>query len=324
MDIIDLITPWVTLLFVVLPLVAAERWIHQHMFGVGYLLTGDKGSATGFYYLIFFPAVVLHELVQYFVCGILNVPIKKLEVRLQPQENGTVRYDFVTIDKKKTDRIRISIVGGAPFFVAAIIFYLISTQILDLYSLIDAFNSSELRNVGGAIQDQFNTPDFWLWLYVLFALTNGMVPTREDREGWEFVLLAIGGVSVVFLVLGLDEVLIETYTGPIREGLELVTASLLIILSIDIVVILLLGITEDTLERIRGFKMDYSGPERVTKPRTSSGREPGSNTPIPRGELMPSVYNITLPLADPPARPDPRATIEEAAAEAGSARPPGA
>lgn len=292
------------------------------MFGIGYLLTGEKGSATGFYYLIFFPAVALHEIVQYFVCGILNVPIKKLEVRVQAQENGTVRYDFVTIDKKKTDRVRISIVGGAPFFLAALIFYLISTQILDLYSLVDAFESGQLQNIGAAIQDQFNTPDFWLWLYVLFAIANGMVPTREDREGWEFVLVAVGAISALFLVLGLDEVLLETYTGPVKEALELVTASLLIILGIDIVVILLLGITEDTLERLRGFKMDYSGPDRKTRP--LSGREPGSNVPIPRGELMPSVYNLTLPLPDPPARPDPKARIEEAAAEVGSAKPPGA
>lgn len=321
MDVIDLITPWVTLLFVLAPLVGAERWLHQHMFGIGYLLTGEKSSATGFYYIVFFPAVALHELIQYFVCGILNVPIKKLEVRLQPQENGTVRYDFVTIDKKKTDRVRIAIVGGAPFFIAAGFFYVISTQILDLYSLIDAFNTGDLVNIGDAIQAQFNTPDFWFWLYILFAITNGMVPTREDREGWQFVFVAIVGITGLFLFLGLDEVLIETYTGPVQQGLELVTASLLIILSIDIVVILLLGIVEDTLERIRGYRMDYSGPERSTQP-LKNKREPGSNVPIPKGEPMPSVYNLMLPLPEPPARPDPKAKIEQAAEEVGSARPP--
>lgn len=320
MDVIDLITPWITLILILLPFIGAERWLHQHMFGVGYLLTGDKGTATGFYYIVFFPAIVLHEVIQYFVAGIFNVPIKKLEIRPQSQDNGTLRYDFVTIDRAKTDRVRSSIVGGAPFIIAATLFYFISTEILDLHSIIDAFSSGTIRNVGGAIQDQFNTPDFWLWLYVLFALSNGMIPTKEDRDGWGLIIGAIVGITGLFLFLGLDEVLIETYQGPVRDGLELVTVSLTIILCIDIVAILFLGILEDSLERIRGFKMDYSGPEASTK--AADGRLPGSNKPIPKGELMPSVYNLELPIAEPPAKPNPKAVQSAAASEAGSARPP--
>ena len=323
MDVFDIITPWVGLILVLVPLIGAERWLHQHLFGVGYLLFKDKESATGCYYIIFFPAIALHELIQYFVAGIFNVPIKKLEIRTQAQENGTLRYDFVTIDRKKTDIVRSSIVGGSPFIFAAAIFYFISTQILDLHSVIDAFSSGTIRNVGYAIQDQFNTPDFWIWLYILFAISNGMIPTKEDRDGWGLIIGSVVGMTALFLFLGLDAFLIETYQGPVKDGLELATVSLSIILGIDIVAILLLGITEDSLERMRGFKMDYGGPNTTTK--TKEGRVPGSNKPIPKGELMPSIYNIALPIAEPPAKPDAKASQSAAIADVGSGgKPPSA
>lgn len=293
MDFTDFIGPWVSLLVILMPLIAAERWIHQHCYGVGYLLFGDKKTATGFYYIVFFPAVFLHEFTQYLVAGALSVPLKKLELRLHQQDNGTMRYDFVTI--QPTDPIRSSIIGGAPFVLGAFLFYYISTTILDLHTIPEAFASGKLSNVLSAIQAQFNTPDFWLWLYVLFTLSNGMIPTKEDRAGWWLVLAGVGGLSLVFLIMGLDEVLIETLTGPVRETLELVTTSLSIIFLIDLAVILLLGITEDALERYRGFKMDYSGGKKKTA-QVDKTRPIGSNIPLPKGELMPSVYNLQLPI----------------------------
>ncbi len=303
MDVTHFIGPWISLLVILVPFVYAERWIHQHFFGIGYLLTGEKGSATGFYYLIFFPGVILHEIIQYLVAGALNVPVKKIEARPQVQENGTLRYDFVTIEK--TDPLKASIIGGAPFLVAASLVYYISTSILDLHSIPAAFSTNDLQTVLQAIQDQFNTPDFWLWMGILFSVSNGMIPTKEDRAGWWLILGAVGVITIVFLVIGLDSVLIETYNSTVRDGLELVTTSLTIILGMDIVVILLLGFTEDTLERMRGFKMDYSGPAAKTiKERV---RKPGSNLPLPKGELMPSVYNLQLPIPNFPAKPDTRA-----------------
>ncbi|NDJ86201.1 MAG: hypothetical protein GYB66_09975, partial [Chloroflexi bacterium] len=254
MDITSLIGPWLSLLLVLGPLFVAERWIHQHSYGVGYLLTGDKGAATGFYYLVFFPGVFLHEFTQYLVAGILNVPLKKLEPRLQEQDSGTLRYDFVTIDTKKTDTLKASIIGGVPFILAGFLVYYISTAILDLHILLEALGTYDLPTITSALQAQFNTPDFWFWLYILFAISNGMIPTKEDRAGWGLIVVVIGVISIAFLVIGLDDVLVETLDGPVREGLQTVTTILSIILVLDFTAILILGITEDTLERMRGFK----------------------------------------------------------------------
>jgi hypothetical protein len=89
--------------------------IHQKMYVIGYLLTQDKQAATVFYYLVFFPGVFLHEFLQYLLAGVFNVKIKKIITHPQKQENGTLRYDFVVIEKDKLDDLRASLLGGLPF-----------------------------------------------------------------------------------------------------------------------------------------------------------------------------------------------------------------
>ena len=88
----------------------------------------------------------------------------------------------------------------------------------------------EIIEVANTFNNLRNTPDFWLWMYLLFTISNGMIPTKEDREGWSFILVAIGAVSAFFLFLGLDNVIVETYQGPVMHGLAMVNTALAILL----------------------------------------------------------------------------------------------
>ncbi|MCI0708612.1 MAG: hypothetical protein L0154_00465, partial [Chloroflexi bacterium] len=323
MELASIFGPWILLLLLALPLIYVEKLLHQHMYGVGYLLTKDQESATRFYYLLFFPGIFLHEFIQYLTAGLLNIKVKNIKMRPQKQNNGTLRFDFVTIDRRHTETWQAAVMGGVPFIIACVLVWTISNTILELTEVPAAFSTGDIRNIGEAFGSLRDTPDFWLWMYLLFAISNGMLPTKEDREGWYLILVGLGGLSVLFFVIGLQSVIIETLTGPVTESLNLVNTALFIILSIDIGVILMLGLVEDTIERITGEKMDYSGSG--SKASSDGKRQPGSNVPIPKGELLPSVYNVTLPLPVLPKRgqmPVPRPTVTAPAADE-EARPAG-
>jgi hypothetical protein len=47
--------------------------MHQHIFKVGWLVTKKLRTTTTLYYTIFLPGVFLHEIVLWFIAGILNV-----------------------------------------------------------------------------------------------------------------------------------------------------------------------------------------------------------------------------------------------------------
>ena len=99
-DFLSIISPWLALVAILLPLVYAERWVHRHFFGIGYLLSKDKMSATRLFYVFFLPGIIIHELVQYLVAGALNVPIKRIVAWPDQQENGILRLDFVVVMQK--------------------------------------------------------------------------------------------------------------------------------------------------------------------------------------------------------------------------------
>lgn len=320
MDIAELIAPWLSLLMILVPLIFAEQWIHRHVFGISYLMTENKESATGVYYIFFFPGVLLHEIIQYFVAGALDVPIKKIQAYPKPQDNGTLRYDFVSI--KPTDPIRASIIGGAPFIIAGFFVYTISTSILDLHSLPAAIGTQDTSQISSAVQDLLNTPNFWFWLYLLFVISNGMIPTKEDRQGWRLILAVIGGFTLILILIGSHQVVTETLNGPVRESLELVTTSLAIILGLDVLVILFLRIVENSFERIRGYRVNYNTGEKKKTSQKTSKRPVGSNLPIPKGEPMPSIYNLELPLPSLPPKRSAARTIQRAADDVASGRPP--
>ncbi|MFP4324068.1 MAG: hypothetical protein ACLFTK_16555, partial [Anaerolineales bacterium] len=263
-DFFALLEPWVILVCILLPMLYAERWIHQHTFGIGYLLTKDKQSATRLFYVFFLPGILVHEFVQYLVAGALDVPIKKITTWPDTQENGTLRLDFIVVEQDQTDPVRAALVAATPFFVMAMIVYFISTQILDLQDFAASFTSGDVTVIVAEFEEVFATTDFVLWFYLLFVVANSMLPKKEDRRGWPLILGVGGLVMAAMVLVGLDNVLLETLAGPVTEGLNLVNTALVTILVVDILAIFILGLVEDTLEAWRGFKMDYTSGEQLT------------------------------------------------------------
>jgi hypothetical protein len=302
-EFLDLLSPWLVMIVILVPLVFAERWVHQHFFGIGYLISKDKMSATRLFYVFFLPGIFIHELIQWLVAGALNVPIKQVVAWPETQENGTLRLDFIVVNDKETDPIRSALVAAAPFMIMAVMVWYISTQILDLHAFTESLGSGDIEIIWTRFQELFRSSNFILWMYLLFVLANSMVPKRSEARGIPLLLGILVAGIVVMVVIGLDAVLIETFGGPVSEALDLVNTALLTILVMDVIAILLLGITEDTLERFRGFKMDYSGGESITRTAGKKKRQPGSDEPIPKGEPLPSIYSIALPLPDPAQRP---------------------
>lgn len=298
MTVSDLLTPWLMLAAVLVPLVYVEKWIHSHLYGVGWLLTNDTRSATILYYVLLMPGVLLHEAVQWLVAGAINVDTKTIRVWPEPQEDGTLRLDFVQV--QKTNRFSLAIIGAAPLIVGLALVWVISNYILSLDDLLAAIGTGDLRAIGVAVRSLGSAPDFYLWLYLLFAISNAMLPTPADRQGWPLLVAVFVGVIVFLVVIGTGEQLLETYRSSVVTGLERLTTAFATVLVIEIPAILVIGLGEEILERTTNRKFQYKPPAEA-KP-----RQPGSNEPLAPGEPRPSIYALELPIPLPPDRPKQR------------------
>ncbi|WP_119072573.1 hypothetical protein [Aggregatilinea lenta] len=311
MTLSDLLTPWLLLGGVLFLLVQAEKWIHSHLYGVGWLLTEDKQSATALYYLILFPGVFMHEVTQWLLAGAINVPTRRFMAWPEAQEDGTLRLDFVQI--QKAGWFASALIGAIPFITGTALIWLISNQILNLERFFDSLSSGDLTVIGPALQQVGSTPDFYLWLYVLFAITNAMLPTPADRKGWP-LLIGLFAVCLGFLVLiGVGPRLYETFTGPVAHGLNLLTAAFSTVLVLEVLAIVVIGMGEQIVQRLTRRSFTYVKPVPPVP-----AREPGSSLPLPPGVPPPSIYRLELPLPDPsaPAAPAPQPGPQPATATA--------
>jgi len=287
----DLLTPWFLLALILVPIYLAERWIQSHLYGVGWLLTNDQESATILYYFFLFPGVFLHEFIQWLLGYAIAVTLKPVRAWPQAQENGTLRYDFVQIEK--ANWLQSAILGAVPLIAGTTIVWFISNQILNLEELLSALGTGDITVIGPAIKHLGSTPDFYLWLYLMFTISNTMLPTPADRRGWP-LLFASFGIGIVFLILiGLGDQIYDTFTGPVAHGIDLLITALGTVLVVEFTAILLIGFMEEVLEKLTKRKFQYSPPKPEPAP-----REPGSAY-LPPGVPRPSIYNLPLPVPDP-------------------------
>ncbi len=307
----NLLTPWLLLGGVLFLLVQAEKWIHSHLYGVGWLLTEDKQSATALYYLALLPGVFVHEVTQWLLAGALNVPTKRVMAWPEAQEDGTLRLDFVQV--LKAGWFPSALIGAIPFITGTALIWLISNRILDLEHFLSSLSTGDLTVIGPALRQVGSTPDFYLWLYILFAISNAMIPTPADRKGWP-LLIGLFAVCLGFLVLiGVGPRLYETFTGPVARALNLLTAAFSTVLVVEVGAVMIIGTTEQIARRLTKRTFTYAKPVPPIP-----AREPGSSLPLPPGVPPPSIYRLELPLPDPsaPAAASPRPAPQPAASAA--------
>lgn len=310
----NLLTPWLLLGGVLFLLVQAEKWIHSHLYGVGWLLTEDKQSATALYYLVLLPGVFVHEVTQWLLAGALNVPTRRVMAWPEAQEDGTLRLDFVQI--LKAGWFPSALIGAVPFITGTALIWLISNRILDLERFLDSLSTGDLTVIGPALQQVGSTPDFYLWLYILFAISNAMIPTPADRKGWP-LLIGLFAVCLGFLVLiGVGPRLYETFTGPVAHALNLLTAAFSTVLVVEIGAVLIIGAVEQIARRLTKRAFTYVKPVSPIP-----AREPGSSQPLPPGTPPPSIYHLELPVPDPSA---PAAAAPRPSPQPGTPAIPGA
>ena len=71
------------------------------------------------------------------------------------------------------------------------------------------------------------TPDFWLWLYLIFTVSNAMMPSRADRKPWLLASLYLGGMLLVAWVLGAFSFFEVSLRADTLDALQVLTLAFL-------------------------------------------------------------------------------------------------
>ncbi len=190
---------WVSLIWflaAIIVLVPTTRWFGEHVRGLVLLLTGNAGAAVYVYFFLLLPGTAAHELSHLLVAAILGVKTGKVSLGPKPRENGVVQ--FGAVEYYRADPVRESLVGLAPLLVGSVLVLLIAHARLGL----DPQAVLQPASLPARLLAMVRAQDVWLWVYLLVAIANAMLPSASDRRAWRRFLVYLLCALAAFLILG--------------------------------------------------------------------------------------------------------------------------
>jgi hypothetical protein len=220
-------------------LVFLSRWITRQVQMLGMHLTGDERAAQMTYYLLMLPGILLHELSHLIMARLVGLKVGEFSLGPRVRDQYSIELGSVTVNR--ADVFRESLVGLAPFLSGTAVLVLIGYWVFDLDALRQAGRAGGLLQ---ALPGVWRVPDFWLWAYLIFVVSNAMMPSSADRQPWRlagiYLVVALGGV---YLLAGLPAM--SAALGAWATGvLQLLTLAFLFTLVLDLAVAAAMWIAE--------------------------------------------------------------------------------
>jgi hypothetical protein len=230
--------------------------VQQRIQGLTALAGGSKRSGIYLYSIIFLPGIILHELSHFFAAGLLGVPTGDIDIL--PRFSDEAESNRVALGKvhiAKTDFVRSSIIGAAPFIFGCLGLY--TVVLLSFPELIKAGSGPELVNAIMAMNEQLTDWKSILWLYLTFSIGNTMFVSKEDTQAWPVL------VVLVVILVGL-----AVFTGhidwwsdsvlPFLRGLaRALLVSFWVSMTVTWVISAWLWLIQKALEQLTGKKLVY-------------------------------------------------------------------
>jgi hypothetical protein len=144
--------------------------------------------------------VFIHETSHFVMARLLGVRTGRFSLIPQPTPQGRLQLGYV--ETAKSDWLRDSLIGVAPLVLGGVFVAYAGLVQLDLNALWGEWSElgpAAFLQVAGGIYHQ---PDFWLWFYLIFAVSSTMLPSPSDRRAWLPLLLVIGILVVLSALAG--------------------------------------------------------------------------------------------------------------------------
>lgn len=183
-----------------LPLVFLQRLLHREIQILLFLLTRSKPLTIGVFSMLFFPGVFLHELSHYLMAKLLRVRTGRFSLIPQSLSNGNFQLGYV--ETEKTDFVRDSLIGLAPLIAGTLFVAYAGVYKMQLNTLWEVFRNGQFDLFWMGVGLVPDMPDFYLWFYLIFAVSSTMLPSESDRHAWLPLGIWAGILFAVALFVG--------------------------------------------------------------------------------------------------------------------------
>lgn len=232
-----------------------QRWINRHLQGLGLLLFGEGDRHLILYYLLLLPGILLHEGSHWLVANLLGV--KTGRISFGPTRKGRGQVSLGSVKVARTDPLRDSLIGLAPLIAGSLAILLIAGRGFGLQFPAHLSPPQQLRQVLTNVADYATVPDAWLWLYLIFAISNAMLPSESDRRPWLPLMVYLGLLAILYyLVAGVPQVP-EDLVSAVLRGLDHLSLAFGLTVIVDALCITVIYLLETVVGGLQGRRVEY-------------------------------------------------------------------
>lgn len=184
-----------------------QKLLHHETQAIFYLLSGRSDIAYALFSLLLLPGVLLHEVSHYLMARLLGVQTGRFSLLPSVLGDGQLPLGFV--ETERTDWMRDSLIGASPLLAGCLFVGYAGSVHLNLPAIWQGFIDNGLAFLLQTFPKLYLQSDFWLWFYLVFAVSSTMFPSSADRRAWlplGLIILLLFGIiwvsgAVSWLVL---------------------------------------------------------------------------------------------------------------------------
>lgn len=227
---------WSAFLFLVVllvPLLYLQRLLQREIQAIFLLITRQPEISMALFSLLFLPGVLLHELSHFLMAKLLDVPTGRFSIIPRKLEGGRIQLGYV--ETVSTDFVRDALIGVAPLITGVIFVAAAGVTRLGINTLWGSLIQGQLSSINPVLISMVARPDFWLWFYLVFAISSTMLPSASDRRAWLPLILVLLFLLGVILLVGVGPWLLSSLGSAIKSAIDAITMVLGITVLIHLV-----------------------------------------------------------------------------------------
>jgi hypothetical protein len=237
-------------IFMLVPLIVLQRLLHREIQAVFLILTRDPRVTMGIFSILFLPGIFLHELSHFVVAKILGVRTGKFSIFPKSLPDGRLQLGYV--ETARSDAVRDSLIGAAPLIVGTLFIAYVAIYHLQMRVLWDSFRNGQFDLFWLGIRALPRVQDFYLWFYLVFAVSSTMMPSESDRHAWLELLISIGVLVLIALLVGAGPWILSNIAPRLSNFLSTVAVIFGLSAFVHLLLILPTALTHKLLARVTG------------------------------------------------------------------------
>ena len=235
------------------PLLFAQRWLHQEIQYIFLLLTRRQTLSLGLFSLLFFPGVLLHELSHYVMASLLRVRTGRFSLLPDLMPDGKLRLGYV--ETVPTDIFREALIGAAPLITGGLAVGYLGINQLGLGPVAAALGQLDWTGLSQTLAALPELKDFWLWFYLAFAISSTMLPSASDRRAWLPIGLVVLGLVLLALLAGEGPWMLSNVAPWLDRGLRTLAMVFGVSLALHVVLLVPLRLLRELLSAVTGLRI---------------------------------------------------------------------